>query len=93
MLNEGNSLKCMVTGNRRHSDDLPQEDMEIPCKLIFTNIKKLLNKIYPSQVQASKTSPPLKKKQKTFLATAVTQKVVVINDIICSVHHRQVYVG
>ena len=21
---EGNSLKCMVTGNRRHSDDLPQ---------------------------------------------------------------------
>ena len=60
--------------------------MEIPCKFIFTGetvditkIKKLL-KIYPLQVQASETSPPKKKKQKTCFATAVTQKVVVIND-------------
>ena len=35
--------------------------------------------IYPSQVQTSKTSPS-KKKQKTCLATPVTQKVIVIDD-------------
>ena len=85
IVSEGNSLKCIVTGNRRHSDDLPQGGMEIPCKLIFkgktvdiTKIKKLLT-IYPSQVQTSKTSP-LKKKQKTCLATPVTQKIIVIDD-------------
>ena len=79
-------MKCIITGNRRRSDDLPQGGMEILCTFIFTGktvditkIKKLL-KIYPSQVQASKTSPPPPKKQKTCLATAVTQKVVVIND-------------
>ena len=78
------SIKCIVTGNRCHSSDLPQGDIEIPCKLIFkgktayiTKIKKLLT-INPSQVQANKTSLP-SKKQKMCPVTPAT-KVVVVND-------------
>ena len=33
---EGNSLQCIITGNRCHLDDLPQGGIEILCKLIFT---------------------------------------------------------
>ena len=61
------STKCIVTGNRHYSEDLPQGSMEVPCKFIFEGktteiikVKKLLT-ICPSQVQASKTSPPMKK--------------------------------
>ena len=39
------TIKCTVTGNRRHSSDLPQSGMEIPCSLCFTwcgdSLKKL----------------------------------------------------
>ena len=44
-LREGGSIYCTVTGRRRHSVDLPQGGLEVPCSLLFkaeTNeIKKL----------------------------------------------------
>ena len=30
------SIKCLITGSRRHSSDLLQGGLEIPCILIFT---------------------------------------------------------
>ena len=30
------SIKCLITGSRCHSSDLPQGGLEIPCILIFT---------------------------------------------------------
>jgi len=78
-------IKCIVTGNRHYSEDLPQGGMEVPYKFIFAGktadiikVKKLLT-ICPSQVQASKTSLPTKK-QMICLVTPVNQEVIVLND-------------
>ncbi len=50
-LRRGGSLTCQVTGNRRHSSDLNQGGLEIPCLLIFRgeekdigNVKKLVKR-------------------------------------------------
>ena len=40
----GNIL-CKVTGPRRHSGDLPQGGLEVPCKLTFLGDSKLVTKI------------------------------------------------
>ena len=39
------TIKCTVTGNRRHSSDLPQGGMEIPCSLCFTGCGDSLKKL------------------------------------------------
>ena len=31
----GGSIRCQITGNRRHSVDLPQGGLELPCILIM----------------------------------------------------------
>ncbi len=44
-LRNGNTITCSISGDRRHSSDLIQGGMEIPCKLRFLgqecDIKKL----------------------------------------------------
>ena len=39
------SIQCEVTGDRRHSSDLPQGGLEVPCELIFEGEKKYIQKI------------------------------------------------
>ena len=34
-IRRGGTIKCIVDGHRRHSEDLPQGGLEVPCKLIF----------------------------------------------------------
>ena len=35
-LRRGGEITCEITGRRRHSLDLPQGGLEIPCILVFT---------------------------------------------------------
>jgi hypothetical protein len=46
-LRRGGTIHCTVTGRRRHSADLPQGGLEIPCSVKFKgdpkDIIKLLN--------------------------------------------------
>ena len=53
-LRRGGGIVCTVTGARRHSGDLPQGGLEIPCVLTFhhankpkelTKLKQILKKI------------------------------------------------
>ena len=39
------SIRCEVTGDRRHSSDLPQGGLEVPWDLIFEGEKKYIQKI------------------------------------------------
>ena len=39
------SIRCEVTGDRRHSSDLSQGGLEVPCDLIFEGEKKYIQKI------------------------------------------------
>ena len=41
----GRNICCEVTGLQRDSSDLPQEDLEIPCNLVFEGILKEVEKI------------------------------------------------
>ena len=34
-LRRGGTIKCIVDGHRRYSEDLPQGGLEVPCKLVF----------------------------------------------------------
>ena len=34
-LRRGGSIKCIVNGNRKYSEDLPQGGLEVPCQLLF----------------------------------------------------------
>jgi len=38
-IRQGGSITCQVSGNRRHSEDLPQGGLEVPCTLIFQTPK------------------------------------------------------
>ena len=53
------TIECIVTGDRRHSSNLPQGGLEIPCKLIFhgkkEDIKKLKRLLARKAVSFSKT--------------------------------------
>ena len=44
-LRRGGSIRCTVTGSRRHSSDLPQGGLEIPCSLLFTADMKEIMKL------------------------------------------------
>ena len=44
-LRRGGSIYCTVTGGRRHSSDLPQGGLEIPCFLVFEAEIKLIKKL------------------------------------------------
>ena len=53
-LRRGGSIRCTVTGSRRHSSDLPQGGLEIPCSLLFTaDMKEIikLNKVLKGRSQ------------------------------------------
>uniref|UniRef100_A0A1X7V1H9 Ubiquitin-like protease family profile domain-containing protein n=1 Tax=Amphimedon queenslandica TaxID=400682 RepID=A0A1X7V1H9_AMPQE len=39
------SISCIVSDNRRHSSDLPQGGLEVPCKLTFKGGEKHVTKI------------------------------------------------
>lgn len=44
-LRHGGQISCRVTGRRRHSTDLPQGGLEIPCILTFRATKKEIKKL------------------------------------------------
>ncbi len=45
LLRRGGLIQCTVTGSRRHSEDLPQGGLKIPCGLTFKiEIKDVLEK-------------------------------------------------
>ena len=44
-LKRGGMIKCVVSGRRRYSGDLPQGRMEIPCLVIFKATPVLLEKL------------------------------------------------
>jgi len=44
-LARGGAEVCTPTGGRRYSSDLPQEGLEIPCKLKFTGKSKEVQKV------------------------------------------------
>ena len=52
------TIDCIVTGGRRYSSDLPQGEVKIPCKLIFSGkheeIKKLKRLLAHKAVSVSK---------------------------------------
>jgi hypothetical protein len=39
------SIRCVVTGTRRFSLDLPQGGLEIPCHLLFEGKVKIIKKL------------------------------------------------
>ena len=43
-IRRGGSIHCLVNGDRRYSNDLPQGGMEVPCRLVFSGTEKDLNK-------------------------------------------------
>ena len=38
-IRRGGVIRCIISGRRRYSSDLPQGGLEIPCILVFTTIK------------------------------------------------------
>ena len=44
-IRRGGNIKCEITGRRRHSSDLPQGGLEIPCLLIMQGKKSEIAKI------------------------------------------------
>ena len=42
---EGSSISCIVSDNRRHSSDLPQGGLEVPCRLTFKGREKHVTRI------------------------------------------------
>ena len=38
-------MSCVVTGDRRHSADLPQGVLEIPCKILYKANEKEVKKL------------------------------------------------
>ena len=44
-IRRGGTIKCIVTGTRRYSTDLPQGGLEIPCLLLFRGERKESNKV------------------------------------------------
>ncbi len=44
-LRRGGTITCEITGHRRHSSDLPQGGLEVPCLLIFVGNKADIAKI------------------------------------------------
>ena len=44
-LDLGGTIDCKITGPRRHSSDLPQGGLEVPCKLIFKGDAKYVFKV------------------------------------------------
>ena len=53
-LRRGGTIDCVVTGGRRHSSDLPQGGLEIPCRVKFT--------AKPEQIKTLKRALKLKNK-------------------------------
>ena len=58
------SIVCQVTGHRRHSGDLVQGGLEIPCTYTFIGSSKEVNKVRKllSNSSLSSAEPPFKKK-------------------------------
>ena len=54
VLRRGGTIDCVVTGGRRHSSDLPQGGLEIPCRVKFT--------AKPEQIKTLKRALKLKNK-------------------------------
>ena len=44
-IRRGGTIHCQVTGRRRHSADLPQGGLEIPCLLCFKGEAKEIKKL------------------------------------------------
>ena len=42
---ESSTITCLITGNRKHSWDLPQGGLDVPCQLIFKGEKVAISKI------------------------------------------------
>ena len=77
-LRRGGSIPCQVTATRCYSADLPQGGLEIPCQLIFRDIKGDLSKIEKLTKVAIKIDKPDMKSngsQITMLANQSTVKI------------------
>lgn len=44
-LRHGGTITCQISNGRRHSSDLPQGGLEVPCQLIFRGEESNLKKI------------------------------------------------
>lgn len=56
-LRHGGTITCMVTGKRRHSQDLPQGGLDIPCTLTFVGNQKNIDMV-EKLVKKSLVVPP-----------------------------------
>ena len=58
---------CQVTGRRRHSADLPQGGLEVPCTLMFVRQSQDINKVRKliSLAPAKSIDPPPPKKNES----------------------------
>ena len=64
-MNTGDTIDCFVSGSRRHSSDLPQGGLEVPCKLVFKGLAKFIVKVRKLlQPDLGSTIPPPCKKTK-----------------------------
>ena len=71
------SITCVVTGSRRHSSDLPQGGLEVPCTLTFigseddtTKVRKLWNRapvLTPPSPFVPKVEPKITSSNETCL--------------------------
>ena len=61
-LRRNGTLRCQVTSTRHYSVDLPQDGLEIPCRLIFSSSARLIAKVQ-KLLQEAITSGLLKPQQ------------------------------
>ena len=84
LLRNHGTVKCMVTGNRHYSSDLPQGGMEIPCSLCFTggdNLVKKLSALFNSKNYDQPDEPNNSVKIKAVECEATSKKGKV-NDLV-----------
>ena len=59
------SITCQITGNRRHSVDLPQGGLEVPCNLTFVGLDRdicnVVQLITAAPTESSNITPTSKK--------------------------------
>ena len=69
-LSRGGIITCTVTGIRKHSDDLPQGGLEVPCQLTFRGDEPAIDKVKKLLPYKPKDQPdldqPKDKPQKTI---------------------------
>lgn len=52
-LRRGGTIKCIVNGHRKYSEDLPQGGLEVPCQLLFSIESELICKKTEQLIRSS----------------------------------------